>query len=176
MTRQDHAIAQDLLKKAIAIEPHYGQALGVLAASYTFGAHMGWVELEDVAPVAERTALAAIRADSEDAWAHYSLGAFYLITRRFDNSLAEFELALRLNPNFSQAQNYYATALSFKPWQEAIEAARRAIRLSPRDPFLALFYGWRVSPSSSDAITRRRSGWRALQFVFAAISPAPIAC
>lgn len=142
VTRQDHAIAQGLLQKAIAIEPNYGQALGVLSASYTFGAHMGWVELETIAPDAERAALAAIRADSEDAWAHYALGAFYLITRRFDDSLAEFELALRLNPNFSQAQNYYSAALGFcGRWEEAVEAARRAIRLSPRDPFLALYYG-----------------------------------
>jgi TolB-like protein/tetratricopeptide (TPR) repeat protein len=142
VTRQDHAIAQDLLEQAIAIEPNYGQALGVLAASYTFGAHMGWVELETIAPIAERTALAAIRADSEDAWAHFSLGGFYLITRRFDDSLAEFELALRLNPNFSQAHNYYSAALGFcGRWEEAVVAAHRAIRLSPRDPFLALYYG-----------------------------------
>ena len=142
VTRQDHAIAQELLKKAIAIDPNNGQALGVLATSYTFGAHMGWVELDDVAPIAERTALAAIRADSEDAWAHYALGAFYLITRRFDDSLSEFELALRLNPNFSQAQNYYGSALLFSGrWEEGAEAARRAIRLSPRDPALALYYG-----------------------------------
>jgi TolB-like protein/cytochrome c-type biogenesis protein CcmH/NrfG len=142
VTRQDHIIAQELLTKAIAIDPNNCQALGVLAASYTFGAHMGWDELEDVAPMAERTALAAIQADSEDAWAHYSLGAFYLITRRFDDSLAEFELALRLNPNFAQAQNYYAAALGFcGRWQEAVEAAHRAIRLSPRDPALALCYG-----------------------------------
>ena len=142
VTRQDHAIAQDLLQKAIAIEPNYGQALGVLAASYTFGAHMGWVDLETVLPMAERTALAAIRADSEDAWAHHALGSFYLITRRFDDSLAELELALRLNPNFSQVQNYYAAALGFcGRWEEAVAAAERAIRLSPRDQFLALFYG-----------------------------------
>lgn len=142
VTRQDHAIAQELLQKAIGIDPNNGQALGVLGASYTFGAHMGWVELKDIAPIAERTALAAVRADSEDAWAHFALGAVYLITRRFDDSLAEFELALRLNPNFSQVQNYYAAALGFcGRWQEGVEAARRAIRLSPRDPFLALYYG-----------------------------------
>ena len=142
VTRQDHVIAQELLKQAIAIEPNYGQALGVLSASYTFGAHMGWLELETIAPAAEQAALAAIRADNEDAWAHYALGGVYLITRRFDDSIAEFELALRLNPNFSQAQNYYAAALGFcGRWQEAIEAANRAIRLSPRDPFLALCYG-----------------------------------
>jgi tetratricopeptide (TPR) repeat protein len=103
---------------------------------------MGWIELEDIADAAERDALAAIRADSEDSWAHYALGAFYLITRRFDDSLAEFELALRLNPNFSQAQNYYAAALGFcGRWEQAVEAAHRAIQLSPRDPFLALYYG-----------------------------------
>jgi tetratricopeptide (TPR) repeat protein len=142
VTRQDHAIAQRLLEQAIAIEPNYGQALGMLSASYTFGAHMGWLELEAIAPAAERAALAAIHADSEDAWAHYALGAVYLITRRFEDSLAEFELALRLNPNFSQAQNYYSAALGFcGRWQEAVEAANRAIRLSPRDPFLALCYG-----------------------------------
>ena len=62
--------------------------------------------------------------------------------KRFDDSLAEFELALRLNPNFSQAQNYYAAALGFcGRWEEAVAAARRAIRLSPRDHFLALSYG-----------------------------------
>ena len=51
--------------------------------------------------MAERAALAAIRADSEDPWAHSALGHVYLFARRFDDSLAEFELALRLNPNFS---------------------------------------------------------------------------
>jgi TolB-like protein/cytochrome c-type biogenesis protein CcmH/NrfG len=142
VTRQDHAVAQALLEQAIAIEPNYGQALGLLGASYTFGAHMGWAELNDIAPIAERTSLAAVRADSEDAWAHHALGAVYLITRRFDDALAEFELALRLNPNFSQVQNYYAAALGFcGRWEEGVEAARRAIRLSPRDPFLALYYG-----------------------------------
>ncbi|MFL6837731.1 MAG: winged helix-turn-helix domain-containing tetratricopeptide repeat protein [Bradyrhizobium sp.] len=142
VTQQDHAVAQALLEKAIALDPNYGQALGVLGASYTFGAHMGWVEMETIASIAERTAVAAIRADTEDPWAHHALGGFYLITRRFDDSLAEFELALRLNPNFSQAQNYYAAALGFcGRWEEAVEAAHRAIRLSPRDPFLALYYG-----------------------------------
>src|SRR6202007_617641 len=41
-TRQDNLVAQALLEKAIAIDPNYGQALGVLAATYTFSAHMGW--------------------------------------------------------------------------------------------------------------------------------------
>jgi tetratricopeptide (TPR) repeat protein len=65
-----------------------------------------------------------------------------LFTRRFDDSLAEFELALKLNPNFSLAQGYYGLALSYCGcWEEADAAARRALRLSPRDPFSAVYYG-----------------------------------
>ena len=142
LTRQDNVAAQALLEKATVIDPNYGQALGVLAASHTFSAHMGWADMAAVVPIAERAALAAIRADSEDPWAHYALGNVYLFTRRFEDSLAEFELALRLNPNFSLAQGYYGLTLSYcGRWQEGDLAARRALRLSPRDPFSALYYG-----------------------------------
>jgi TolB-like protein/Tfp pilus assembly protein PilF len=142
LTRQDNVVAQALLEKAITIDSNYGQALGVLAASYTFSAHMGWADMAIVAPIAERAALAAILADGEDPWAHLALGCVYLFARRLDDSLAEFELALRLNPNFSLAQGYYGLALSYcGRWEEGDLAARRALRLSPRDPFSALYYG-----------------------------------
>jgi TolB-like protein/cytochrome c-type biogenesis protein CcmH/NrfG len=142
VTRQDNLAAQALLEKAIAIDPNYGQALGVLAASHTFSAHMGWADMATSVPIAERAALAAIRADSEDPWAHHALGCVYLFARRFEDSLAEFELALRLNPNFSLAQGFYGLALSYcSRCEEGDRAARRALRLSPRDPFSALFTG-----------------------------------
>jgi TolB-like protein len=142
VTRQDNLVAQALLEKAITIDPNYGQALGVLACSHIFSAHMGWEDITASAPIAERAALAAILVDSEDPWAHNALGCAYLFKRRFDDSLAEFELALRLNPNFSMAQGYYGLALAYcGRWQEAIVAARRAQRLSPRDPFSAVYCG-----------------------------------
>jgi TolB-like protein/cytochrome c-type biogenesis protein CcmH/NrfG len=142
ITREDNAVAQALLEKATAIDPNYGQALGVLATCHMFGVHMGWADITKAAPVAERAALAAIMADSEDPWAHNALGSVYFSTRRLDNSLAEFELALQLNPNFSLALGYYGLALCYcGRWQEASEAAQRALRLSPRDPFSAIYYG-----------------------------------
>jgi TolB-like protein/cytochrome c-type biogenesis protein CcmH/NrfG len=142
VTRQDNVVAQALLEKAIAIDPNYGQALGLLAASHTFSAHMGWADMTTVMPIAERAAHAAILADSEDPWAHYALGCADLFARRFHDSLAEFELALRLNPSFSMAQAYYGLTLAYcGRWEEADLAARRALRLSPRDPFSAIYYG-----------------------------------
>jgi TolB-like protein len=142
VTRQDNMVAQALLEKAISIDPHYGQALGLLATSHIFAAHMGWVETAAVLPLGERAALAAIRADSEDPWAHFALGGVYLFTRSFDDSLAEFELALRLNPSFSLARGYYGVALTYcGRWEQGDLAARQALRLSPRDPFAAVYCG-----------------------------------
>ena len=142
VTRQDNVVAQALLEKATAIDPNYGQALGLLAASYTFSAHMGWVDMATAAPIAEHAARAAILADSEDPWAHQALGSVNLFARRFDDSLAEFEQALRLNPNFSLAQGYYGLVLAYcGHWEAADAAARRALRLSPRDPFSGVYCG-----------------------------------
>jgi TolB-like protein len=142
VTRQDNVVAQALLEKAIAIDPNYGQALGVLATSYTFSAHMGWADIATVGPIAERAALASIQVDSEDPWAHLALGSALLFKRRFEDSLGAFESALSLNPNFSLAQGYYGLTLAYcGRWQEACAAAQRALRLSPRDPFAAIFCG-----------------------------------
>jgi TolB-like protein len=142
VTRQDNVVAQALLEKATAIDPNYGQAFGVLATSHTFSAHMGWEDMATAAPIAERAAASAILADSEDPWAHFALGGVYLFARRFDDSMAEFEAALRLNPNFSLARGYYGLALAYcGRWKEAAAAVQRALRLSPRDPLAAVYSG-----------------------------------
>jgi TolB-like protein len=166
VTRQDNMVAQALLEKATAIDPNYGQALGVLATSHMFSAHMGWADLAMVAPIAERAALAAILIDSEDPWAHLALGGVYLFARRFDDCLAEFEVALRLNPNFSLAQGYHGLALCYcGRWEEGDVAAHRALRLSPRDPFSAIYcgiaaYAQFVGGNYDEAIRLAREGIR----------------
>jgi TolB-like protein len=142
VTRQDHIVAQALLEKAIGLDPNYARAHGVLAATYTFSTHMGWAESAAVLPIAERAAQSAVRADGEDPWAHYALANVYLFQRRFEDSLSEFELALHLNPNFCMAQSFYSLTLSYcGRWEEAILAAQRSLRISPRDPFAAIYFG-----------------------------------
>jgi TolB-like protein len=142
VTRLDNVLAQQLLAKALAIEPNYGHALGLVATSHVFGVHMGWADKSIVVPIAERVALEAINADPEDPWAHHALGCIHLFARRFEDSLAEFETALRLNPNFSLAQCYFCVSLAYSGrWREAEEVVQRALRFSPRDPLSALYHG-----------------------------------
>ena len=65
VTQEDNSLAQSMLEKALAIDPYYGQALGVMAASQTLGAYMGWADMHTTVPAAEGAALAAIRADTK---------------------------------------------------------------------------------------------------------------
>jgi tetratricopeptide (TPR) repeat protein len=75
-------------------------------------------------------------------------------------------LALQLNPNFSLVQGYYALALCYGGrWQDAFAAAQRAIRQSPRDPSLAIYYGVAgyaqfVGKNYSEAMTLAREATR----------------
>jgi TolB-like protein/Tfp pilus assembly protein PilF len=142
VTRQDNVVAQALLEKAIEIDPRYGKALGLLATSRIFGAHMGWADMAGVLPSATREAMTAIEADSEDAWAHHGLGYSYLFARRFDDAIAEFELAVRLNPSFAFSHAFHAVTLGYAGrYEDADIAIRRALRLSPRDPFSPIYCG-----------------------------------
>ena len=142
VTREDNRLARPLLERAIALSPNYAQALAVFAVSIMFGTHMGWEDAAVTVPLAERAASGAVRADGEDPWAHLALATIHLHRGRFDDSLAAFEMALRLNPNFSLALGYCGLVLSaVGRWQEGADAARRALRLSPRDPFSSIFNG-----------------------------------
>ncbi len=106
VTREDNAVTQALLEKAIVIDPNYAQALAVLAVSHTFGARMDWEDAATARPTAERAALAAVQADGEDPWAHLALACARGYRDRLEDSLAAFEQALRLNPNFALAHAF----------------------------------------------------------------------
>jgi tetratricopeptide (TPR) repeat protein len=142
LTREDSLVAQALLEQAISIDPNYGQAHSVLATSHFFSAHMGWEDWAKAAPIAERSAHAAILADNEDPWAHFALGCvYYMFEQRFEDSRAEFEIALRLNPNFSRAQVYCCLLFTqISLGAEAELALQRALKSSPRDPLSALYF------------------------------------
>lgn len=142
MSREDNFAAQKLLEQAIAIDPDYAQALAVLAFSRMSGAHLGWEDAQAAAQFAERAALTAVRADGDDPWANLALATAYSQLGRLEDSLAAFETTLKLNPSFSLALGVYGLILSWNGRsREATEAARRALRLSPRDPFATIYYG-----------------------------------
>ena len=107
-------VAQALLKKAIAIDPSYGQAHGVLATSHTFGAHMGWEDMATATAVAERAALGGDPGRQRGPLGAPGVGQRLSVQAALRRLTGRIRiLALRLNPNFSLAQGYYGLALSY---------------------------------------------------------------
>jgi adenylate cyclase len=89
---------------------------------------------DDVVREGYEAARKAVELDDLDADAHCVLGWVHLIRREPDAALAEFEEAVRLNPNLARAHGGLGAALTYL---DRIEAAGQAFatstRLSPRD-------------------------------------------
>ena len=62
--------------------------------------------------------------------------------RHTDESIAHFQRALTLNPNFAAAHGYLGWTLSFDGQSDkAIVHSKTAIRMSPHDPQQVIFHG-----------------------------------
>ena len=63
--------------------------------------------------------------------------------RRYEEAIPEYETALALNRNFVFAMAAVGRCkLMTGPIEEVISLVGQAIRLSPRDPSIAVWYGW----------------------------------
>jgi adenylate cyclase len=83
----------------------------------------------------------ALAIDPNAYAAHFAKAEVLLAQRRFEEAIVESERSLALNPSFVNAYNGLCTANSLlgRP-EKSIEYADRAIRLSPRDQMLYVFY------------------------------------
>ena len=134
MTRHDNAAAQELLKKAIAIDPSYAQAYSLLAFSLSLASSWGWQPSESALAPAWDVAQKAVRLDVDDPWAHLALGHLHRQRLELQDAVAEFQNAVALNPNFAFAHTHLGLALCFLGRsQEALVELDMAERLSPRD-------------------------------------------
>jgi adenylate cyclase len=72
---------------------------------------------------------------------HFAKAEILAAQQHFEEAIVEAERSLALNPSFVNAYSALCTASSFlgRP-QEAVEYADKAMRLSPRDPILYVFY------------------------------------
>ena len=134
VTKHDNATAQDLLKKAIAIDPSYAQAHSILAFSLSLANSWSWQPSESVLEPAWDFAQNAVRLDVDDPWAHLALGHLHRQRRELEDAVAEFQNAVALNPNFAFAHTHLGLALCFLGRsEEALVELDTAERLSPRD-------------------------------------------
>jgi TolB-like protein len=138
-SKDDLAEAERLFKRAIQLDKNFGPAFAGLAEAHTHEVlyRLSDRDLNEALSSARR----AIQLDDEDPIAHNALGHVHFIERDHEAAIAEFQLAIRLNPSFAWAYHNLGTALAHSgKAADAIPQLHTALRLSPRDPRIARIY------------------------------------
>ena len=141
MSMQEHARAQDLLQQAIALDGNYAHAHALLGWTY-----VTMFNLDTRRPIGEYTEKAletgatAVTLDDEEPWAHLVLGLGHARRRRPQLAFRHLTKSVELSPSFAlgHAGLGYALACGGQP-ESGLQALEEAHRLSPRDPFLAMY-------------------------------------
>jgi len=138
---EEQLLAQGLLQQAVTLNPKCAHAHALLgwtyASMFNLNSHMPIGELTESALDAGARALAF---DEQAHWGHLVLGIGYARRRRPEEAVAHISKSVALNPNFAlgHAGLGYAFACGGQP-ERGLESLREAQRLSPLDPFLAMY-------------------------------------
>jgi TolB-like protein len=90
---------------------------------------------------AERLADRALAASPRGSVAHFAKGQVLRAQDRYDEAIPEYETVIALNRNWANAHSHLGWCKFVTgSIAELIPAQERAIRLSPRDPQIGLFY------------------------------------
>jgi adenylate cyclase len=101
---------------------------------------LGGYNIDPALASARQNARYALALDDDDPWSYLSSGWIESIASRHDHAIAWYRRAIEINPNFALAHGFSGGPLAWSGQpDDALEAVDRAIRLSPRDPFNAIF-------------------------------------
>ena len=141
-SRENRAEAIDLFERALALDHQSGAAQSWLAIALTarvldLMASTAEADTERAEGLAERALAAAPR----NPLARFAKGQVLRAQHRYDEAIQEYEAAIALNRNWANAYSHLGWCQFMSGSTEAlIPAQERAIRLSPRDPQIGLYY------------------------------------
>ena len=142
ITPEHTLAARRLLEQAVGLDPKSAESWAwladLLASDYlNRWNNAGTAQLEE----AERAVRAALALDPYSYLAHFAKGFIYRAKGENAAALDAFAQALRLNHNFARGYAQKANeVINLGRPDEAPPLVEKAIRLSPRDPSLGVFY------------------------------------
>jgi adenylate cyclase len=141
-SREQSEAAFDLCQQALEVEPDNVRALSILVERYaTRVTGMQTVDREADVRRAEDLAARALAADANSYHARHAKARTLITQKRAEEAMIEAERSLRLNPGYipTYLDLCQANLMMGLP-EKTIEYADRAMRLSPPDPYLYVFY------------------------------------
>ncbi|MFN2602559.1 MAG: protein kinase [Gemmatimonadaceae bacterium] len=131
--------AEDMYRRAIALDPHYALAYAGLADCSVFRAQDQGGGEEAVAQ-ADASSKRALELDPNSAEAHSSRGLTLSHQHRYAEADKEFQEAMRLDPMLYEAPYFYGRTLQSQgKLHEAAEMYERAVAIRP-DEYQTLSY------------------------------------
>ncbi len=140
---KDFTEAIGLFERALTLDPNSVGAQSWLAIVLAnrlldFPAHAANGDLERAQELASK----AVSASSRSSVAHFAEGQVLRVQKRYEEAIAEFETVLTFNRNWAGA----IFALAWCKFhtgsiEETIPLLKQLIRLSPRDPYMGIWYG-----------------------------------
>ena len=147
-----------LCEQALAVDPNNDRALGLLSAKYWLPVGMG-VSADPKADLkrADELVSRAIALNPNVDSHHHNKAMILLNQARYDESAAENERALALNPSDVFAYMGLGWACFYTgQFEKSLEYFDKAIRLSPRDPGMGTWLDFEIrGPFRAEAV---RSG------------------
>jgi len=142
-TTENHTEAIRLFECALALDPNSVAARSWLAVELTSRVldSMSRTAATDISR-AEFLTEQALGAAPRSALPHFAKANVLRTQNRYEEAIPEYETVLALNRNWANAHSNLGWCKFLAGEIEAlIPAQERAIRLSPRDPFIGMFYG-----------------------------------
>src|SRR5580658_346062 len=131
--RRGYDFARQLFSRAIEIDPGYARAFAGVADCYSY-LYMYWEASEENLKAADDASQKALLLDPDLAEAHVSRGLAISLSKRYEESEREFEIALQLDLKLYEAFYFYARACFQQgKLERAGELFENAAKLKPED-------------------------------------------
>jgi TolB-like protein/DNA-binding winged helix-turn-helix (wHTH) protein/Flp pilus assembly protein TadD len=136
--------AVESLSNAVAIDPRYADAYGLLATTYNLMGQYGWMDTEQARSLGWAAAQQALSIDPAQVEAHDALGfSYWYYQWDMGRSEEEYRKALELEPTNVNAHHWYGMLLMTEGrFKEAESQMKDALNYDPRSFSIRTNLGW----------------------------------